>query len=80
MLIDELRSTFLFQKLSDEQLRELVRLGAETTFPTGETIFVEGEPAEAERDFQRVPYTLPFQKRGTDTIKMGRIWRPKART
>ena len=47
MLIDELRSTFLFQKLSDEQLRELVRLGAETTFPTGETIFVEGEPADA---------------------------------
>jgi signal transduction histidine kinase len=46
MLIDELRSTFLFQKLSDEQLRELVRLGAETTFPVGETIFVEGEPAD----------------------------------
>jgi signal transduction histidine kinase len=47
MLIDELRSTFLFQKLSDEQLRELVRLGAETTLPAGETVFVEGEPADA---------------------------------
>jgi signal transduction histidine kinase len=46
MLIDELRATFLFQKLSDEQLRELVLSGAETTFPTGETIFVEGEPAD----------------------------------
>jgi signal transduction histidine kinase len=46
MLIDELRATFLFQKLSDEQLRELVRSGAETTFPPGETIFVEGEPAD----------------------------------
>jgi signal transduction histidine kinase len=46
MLIEELRSTFLFQKLSDEQLQELVWLGAETTFPAGETIFVEGEPAD----------------------------------
>jgi signal transduction histidine kinase len=47
MDIDELRSTFLFQKLSDEQLGELVRLGTEATFPAGETIFVEGEPADA---------------------------------
>ena len=47
MLIDELRSTFLFLKLSDEQLRELVQLGAEMAFPAGETIFVEGEPADA---------------------------------
>jgi signal transduction histidine kinase len=47
MLIDELRSTFLFQKLSDEQLQELLRLGAEKAFPMGETIFVEGEPADA---------------------------------
>ncbi len=47
MLIDELRSTFLFQKLTEEQLGELVRLGAEATFPGGETIFVEGEPADA---------------------------------
>jgi signal transduction histidine kinase len=47
MLIEELRSTFLFQKLSDEQLQELVQLGTETMFPAGETIFVEGEPADA---------------------------------
>jgi signal transduction histidine kinase len=46
MLIEELRSTFLFQKLSDEQLQELVRLGTVTTVPAGETIFAEGEPAD----------------------------------
>jgi signal transduction histidine kinase len=46
MLRDDLRATFLFQMLSDEQLQELVRLGVETTFPTGKTIFVEGQPAD----------------------------------
>ena len=46
MLVDELRSTFLFEKLSDEQLHTLVGLGTEVTFPAGETVFREGQPAD----------------------------------
>jgi signal transduction histidine kinase len=46
MLIDELRSTFLFEKLSDEQLHTLVEMGAELAFPVRETLFHEGQPAE----------------------------------
>jgi signal transduction histidine kinase len=46
MLIDELKSTFLFEKLSDAQLHSLARLGTEATFPAGETLFREGQPAD----------------------------------
>jgi signal transduction histidine kinase len=46
MSIEDLRSTFLFEKLSDEQLDTLGALGTEVMFPAGETIFVEGQPAD----------------------------------
>jgi signal transduction histidine kinase len=46
MLIDELRSTFLFEKLSDEQLHTLAGLGKEIAFTAGETVFGEGQPAD----------------------------------
>ena len=46
MLADELGATFLFEKLSAEQLRTLAELGSEVRFDAGETIFVEGQPAE----------------------------------
>jgi CRP-like cAMP-binding protein len=47
MLIDELRSTFLFEKLSDEQLYTLIGVGTEVTFPAGVILFHEGQPADA---------------------------------
>jgi signal transduction histidine kinase len=46
MLADELGATFLFESLSAEQLRTLAELGTEVAFNVGETIFVEGEPAD----------------------------------
>ena len=46
MLVDDLRSTFLFEKLSDEQLHTLAGCGTEIPFPAGETIFGEGQPAD----------------------------------
>jgi len=46
MSIEDLRSTFLFEKLSGSQLDTLVELGTEAAFPAGETIFVEGQPAD----------------------------------
>ncbi len=46
MLADELGATFLFESLSDDQLRALAPLGTEVRFDTGETIFVEGQPSE----------------------------------
>lgn len=46
MIIDDLRSTFLFQQLSDEQLQRLTQLGTEVAFPADATIFHEGEPAD----------------------------------
>jgi signal transduction histidine kinase len=46
MLKEELRSTFLFEKLSDEQLDTLSTLGLEVAFSASETIFVEGQPAD----------------------------------
>jgi signal transduction histidine kinase len=46
MLIEDLRSSFLFEKLSDEQLDTLAALGTEVAFPAGETILVEGQPAD----------------------------------
>jgi len=46
MLADELGATFLFESLSEEQRHTLARLGTEVQFDVGETIFVEGQPAE----------------------------------
>jgi signal transduction histidine kinase len=46
MSIEDLRSTFLFEKLSDEQLDTLAALGIEAVFPAGEIIFTEGQPAD----------------------------------
>jgi CRP-like cAMP-binding protein len=46
MLIDDLRSTFLFEKLSDEQLKALTELGMEVACAAGETVFIEGQPAD----------------------------------
>src|SRR5439155_21054298 len=46
MLVDDLRSTFLFEKLSDEQLHTLAGLGTEIPFPAVETVFGEGQPAD----------------------------------
>jgi signal transduction histidine kinase len=45
-LADELGSTFLFESLSEEQLRTLASLGIEVGFDTAETVFVEGQPAD----------------------------------
>ncbi len=45
-LADELGATFLFNSLSDVQRRALAQLGTEERFDAGETIYVEGEPAE----------------------------------
>jgi signal transduction histidine kinase len=47
MLIDDLRSTFLFEKLSDEQLHTLAGLGRDVTFPAGEVLFHEGQLADS---------------------------------
>jgi signal transduction histidine kinase len=46
MLVDDLQSTFLFEKLSDEQLNSLAALGTEIAYGAGETVFVEGQPAD----------------------------------
>lgn len=46
MLTDELRSTFLFEKLSDDQLRTVAKLGTEVEFPADEIVVREGEPAD----------------------------------
>jgi signal transduction histidine kinase len=46
MLADDLGATFLFESLSAEQLRALAELGSEVGFDVGDTIFVEGQPAE----------------------------------
>ena len=45
-LSEELRATFLFEKLTDDQVNTLARMGAEVSFPAGETLFHEGEPAD----------------------------------
>ncbi len=42
---EELRSTFLFEALSPEQLDFLANSGAMVTVKAGEPVFVEGEPA-----------------------------------
>lgn len=46
MLKDELRQTFLFEKLSEEQLDTVIALGEVMSYPTGQTICHEGQPAD----------------------------------
>ncbi|HEU5107957.1 MAG TPA: ATP-binding protein [Micromonosporaceae bacterium] len=43
---DELRTLFLFEKLTDDQLAWLARQGTVRTYPAGSTVFAEGDPAE----------------------------------
>jgi signal transduction histidine kinase len=45
-LARELGATFLFESLSEKQLQGLAELGSEVSFAAGDTIFVEGQPAE----------------------------------
>ncbi|MGC9671071.1 ATP-binding protein [Planosporangium sp. 12N6] len=42
----ELKTLFLFESLTDEQLDWLAAHGSQRTFPAGTTVFTEGEPAE----------------------------------
>ncbi len=42
----ELKTLFLFEALSDEQLDWLAQKGSVQSFPAGSTVFAEGEPAE----------------------------------
>ncbi len=46
MDVAELRELFLFDGLNDDQLRELLAVGEELHFNTGEVLFEQGEPAE----------------------------------
>jgi signal transduction histidine kinase len=46
VLADELGATFLFESLSGEQRQTLAALGTEVRFETGETVFIEGQPAD----------------------------------
>jgi len=46
MLIDDLRDVFLFNGLSDERLGELIAVGDEVRFETGDVLFREGESAD----------------------------------
>jgi signal transduction histidine kinase len=46
MVIDDLRSVFLFEGLSDEQLRALIAIGDEMRFQPGDVLFHEGEAAD----------------------------------
>jgi signal transduction histidine kinase len=46
MLIDDLRGVFLFEGLSDEQLRDLIAAGDEVRFESGDVLFREGEAAD----------------------------------
>ena len=43
---DELRTLFLFEKLTDEQLEWLGARGSVREYPAGATVLSEGDPAE----------------------------------
>jgi signal transduction histidine kinase len=45
-LPDELRQTFLFERLTEEQLQELAAAGSVVSVEPGETLFGEGAPAD----------------------------------
>ena len=42
----DLRSTFLFKDLSDDQIAALIKLGEEVVFDVGDVLFEEGQPAD----------------------------------
>ena len=44
-LVDELRTCFLFEALTDEQLEWLAARGEAVSVPAGSAVYVEGEPA-----------------------------------
>jgi signal transduction histidine kinase len=46
MRADELRSIFLFESLTDEQLGALIEVADEVRFQPGDVLFREGDPAE----------------------------------
>jgi signal transduction histidine kinase len=46
MLIEDLRGVYLFDGLSDEQLRDLLAVGDEVRFESGDVLFHEGEAAD----------------------------------
>jgi len=46
MVIDDLRGIFLFEGLSDSQLRDLSAIGDEVRFESGDVLFREGEAAD----------------------------------
>ena len=46
MLIDDLRGVFLFEGLSDGQLRDLIAAGDEVRFESGDVLFREGDAAD----------------------------------
>jgi signal transduction histidine kinase len=46
MVIDDLRDLFLFKGLSNEQLGDLIAVGDEVRFETGDVLFHEGESAD----------------------------------
>ncbi len=46
MHIDDLRAIFLFDRLSDEQLLELIAVGDEVHFDKGDVLFREGDAAD----------------------------------
>ncbi len=45
--VDELKTLFLFEKLTDDQLAWLAERGEVEEYPAGATVFSEGEPARA---------------------------------
>ena len=45
-LAEELRQTFLFERLTEEQLGELATAGSVVRFEAGDIVFREGEPAD----------------------------------
>jgi len=46
MHVDDLRGLFVFEGLSDEQLRDLIAAGDEVRFESGDVLFHEGEAAD----------------------------------
>lgn len=45
-VLEELRQTFLFERLTEEQLQELIAAGSVIRVEAGETLFREGAPAD----------------------------------
>ncbi len=78
MLPEELRQTFLFAQLTEAQFRELVAAGSEVRVEAGDTLWHEGEPADAlwvlldgELEFSQ---HMPGQKVTLFTIDREGMW------